>query len=98
MRIERLRALDAVVRRGSFHRAAREVHLTQPAVTQQIKLLERELGLQLLTRRSGRIALTPAGESLMPFVRGVLEAEESLRQEVEPPRPAPRKPPNWPRQ
>jgi DNA-binding transcriptional LysR family regulator len=82
MKIEHLRALDTVVRRGSFHRAAREVHLTQPAVTQQIKLLERELGLQLLTRRSGRIALTPAGESLMPFVRGVLEAEESLRQEV----------------
>ncbi len=82
MRIERLRALDAVVRRGSFHRAAREVHLTQPAVTQQVKLLERELGLQLLTRGSGRVGLTPAGESLMPFVRGVLEAEEALRQEV----------------
>jgi len=50
-----------VARRGSFSEAARGLALSQPAVSQQVAALEGELGLQLLERRPGGLALTPAG-------------------------------------
>jgi DNA-binding transcriptional LysR family regulator len=48
----------------SFRRAAEELHLSQPAVTQQIKALEDELSTRLLDRTGGRVVLTPAGRIL----------------------------------
>ena len=51
----------------NFSRAAEELLLTQPAVTQQVKALEDELGIPLFDRGGGRIALTPGGAALLPF-------------------------------
>jgi DNA-binding transcriptional LysR family regulator len=51
----------------NFSRAAEELLLTQPAVTQQIKALEDEFGTPLFDRTGGRITLTPAGHSLLPY-------------------------------
>lgn len=63
----RIRVFRAVAQHLNFSRAAEELLLTQPAVTQQIKALEEELGLPLFDRGGGRIALTPGGAALLPF-------------------------------
>jgi LysR family glycine cleavage system transcriptional activator len=56
-----LRCLDASARWGSFTRAAKELHLTQSAVSNQILNLERQLGVALFDREHGRLELTPDG-------------------------------------
>jgi LysR family transcriptional regulator, glycine cleavage system transcriptional activator len=56
-----LRCLDASARWGSFTRAAKELNLTQSAVSNQILNLERQLGVTLFGREHGRLELTPAG-------------------------------------
>jgi DNA-binding transcriptional LysR family regulator len=63
----RLKVFRAVARHLSFTRAAEELLLTQPAVTQQIKALEEDLGAPLFDRSGGHIALTVAGATLLPF-------------------------------
>jgi DNA-binding transcriptional LysR family regulator len=57
----RLLTFRAVARAGSFSAAARELALTQPAVSQQVAALERELGARLLHRGPGGLTLTEAG-------------------------------------
>jgi len=63
----RIRVFRAVAHHLNFSRAAEELLLTQPAVTQQVKALEDELGIPLFDRGGGRIALTPGGAALLPF-------------------------------
>ena len=62
----RLRVFRAVARHRNFRVAAEELLLTQPAVTQQIKALEAELGVALFDRSGGKITLTTAGNTLLP--------------------------------
>ena len=61
----RLLTLRAVVAAGSFSAAARELSLTQPAVSQQVAALEREVGARLLDRGVGGPAPTAAGTLLL---------------------------------
>ena len=63
----RLKVFRVVARHLNFTRAAEELLLTQPAVTQQIKALEDEYGLPLFDRVGGRITLTAAGAVLLPY-------------------------------
>jgi DNA-binding transcriptional LysR family regulator len=63
----RIHVFRSVARHLSFSRAAEELLLTQPAVTQQIKALEDELGVPLFDRGGGRITLTTGGSALLPF-------------------------------
>jgi DNA-binding transcriptional LysR family regulator len=63
----RLHVFRVVAGHLNFSRAAEELLLTQPAVTQQIKALEDELGVPLFDRGGGRIQLTPGGQALVPF-------------------------------
>lgn len=60
--LKQLRYFQAVVRRNSFSEAAEENFISQPAVSQQIQALERELGFKLLERKNRTFTLTPAGE------------------------------------
>jgi len=80
--LRQMRVFAAVSRHLSFTRAARELHLTQPAVSQQVKLLEREVGLPLFEHVGRRITLAPAGAELFAYVSEALEllreAGESL--------------------
>lgn len=78
MEIYQLRAFVTVAKIGHLTRAAEALHVTQPAVTGQIKALEEELGIALFDRRPGRIALTRAGERLLPEAEKVLAAAGSL--------------------
>lgn len=61
LQLTHLRALEAIGRHGSFSRAARELRLTQPAVSMQIRLLERQVGVPLLERVGKRALPTTAG-------------------------------------
>ena len=63
-----VRAFEAAARLGSFTRAAEELHMTQAAVSYQIKQLERRLGLTLFRRQPRQVVLTPAGQRLAPAV------------------------------
>jgi len=65
--LRQLRVFAAVARYRSFTRAARELHLTQPAVSQQIKLLEQEAGLPLFEHIGRTIHVTAAGEELLRY-------------------------------
>jgi len=68
-----LRAFEAVARLSSFRGAAEELHLTQPAISRQIKGLEDELGAALFTRGTRHVALTGAGQALQRSVLPLLE-------------------------
>jgi DNA-binding transcriptional LysR family regulator len=73
--MDRLRAMDyfvRVVEAGSFARAARELDVSPPAVTQLIGAFERELGAPLLRRDSRHLSLTPDGEQFLPACRSAL--------------------------
>jgi len=62
-----LRVFEAVARLGGMNRAAAELHTVQSNVTARIRTLEDELGLALFHRHSRGVALTPAGQRLLPF-------------------------------
>ena len=67
----RLIVFRAVARHLSFSKAAQELLLTQPAVTQQIKALEEQFGRSLFHRAGGRISLTLGGAALLPFAEQI---------------------------
>jgi DNA-binding transcriptional LysR family regulator len=72
----RLVVFRAVAKHSSFSRAAEELFLTQPAVTQQIKALEEQFGHPLFNRSGGRISLTPGGATLLPFAERIRALSE----------------------
>jgi LysR family transcriptional regulator, transcriptional activator of the cysJI operon len=78
----RLRVFRAVARHSNFRMAAEELLLTQPAITQQIKALESELGVALFDRSGGKVTLTTAGATLLPFANQLAELSEEARQAV----------------
>ena len=71
--LRQMRIFTAVARHQSFTRAARELHLTQPAVSQQMKLLEQEAGLPLIEQIGRKIRLAPAGGELLRYAAQVTE-------------------------
>jgi LysR family transcriptional regulator, low CO2-responsive transcriptional regulator len=78
--LRQMRVFAAVARNLSFTRAARELHLTQPAVSQQVKLLEEEVGLPLFEQIGRKVHLAPAGVELLRYTD---QAMDLLRQASE---------------
>jgi DNA-binding transcriptional LysR family regulator len=72
-----------VATRGSFSEAAAALSFTQPAVSQQIARLERELGTRLLARHARGVTLTPAGEVLLRHAETVLSQLRAAQAEVQ---------------
>jgi DNA-binding transcriptional LysR family regulator len=72
MELRELRAFIAVVEEGGLSAAARRLHLSQPALSQTMSALERELGVQLLVRSSTGVQPTEAGTALLIESRAVL--------------------------
>lgn len=78
MEIYQLRTFLAVAQQRHLTQAAELLHLSQPAVTAQIKALEEELGVSLFERNSGGVSLTDAGKRLLPDAEKVLANSRSL--------------------
>lgn len=72
-----------VARTGNVTRAAREVNLAQSSVSDQIQVLETELGASLFTRSRQGLALTPAGEALKPYAEDLLALADDARVAVD---------------
>ena len=80
MELRHLRYFAAVAETRHFGRAAEQLHLAQPALSQSIRQLEARLGTQLLTRTTRHVALTPAGEFLYDEAQRILGAvDDSVR-------------------
>ncbi|MFD9502897.1 LysR family transcriptional regulator [Streptomyces sp. NPDC060035] len=83
MHFQQLTYFVAVAEARHFTRAAEEVHVSQPSLSQQIRALENELGAELFSRARGNIALTDAGEALLPLARRILADADTARHEVQ---------------
>lgn len=83
METERLRQIEAIARLGTVSAAARELHMSQPALSRSLARLERELGLPLLERTGRRVELNPAGHVVVDYARIVLREERLMRSELD---------------
>ena len=83
MELRQLRYLSAVARHGSFTLAAQELHVAQPAVSQQVRRLEQELGVELLSRTTRRVLVTEAGEIALARAGRILADVDALRAEID---------------
>jgi DNA-binding transcriptional LysR family regulator len=79
MRIEQLEYLAAVTQHGSLRRASEQLHVSQPAVSEAIRKLERELGVTLLERSRSGSRISLAGRELIQPIVDVLESVSRLR-------------------
>ena len=82
--LRQLKVFESVARHRSFSRAAEELHLTQPAVSTQVRKLEDHAGLPLFEQLGKKIHLTPAGAQMLQSSREIIqkfqEAEEAMAQ------------------
>ncbi|MBM0229643.1 MULTISPECIES: LysR family transcriptional regulator [Micromonospora] len=76
MELREMRAFVVVVEEGSLSAAARRLHVSQPALSQTMNALERQLGVQLLVRRSTGVQATEAGMTLLAEARAVLSRHD----------------------
>ena len=79
MELRQLQSLCAIVRLGSFSKAADELFITQPAISMHIKALERELGLDLFERTGRNVRLTQPGELFHEYSQRILRLVEEAR-------------------
>ncbi|WP_347265814.1 LysR family transcriptional regulator [Paracoccus sp. (in: a-proteobacteria)] len=82
MRIRQLRCFLALAEELNFTRAARRLHMSQPPLSTQIQTLERELGAELISRTSRKVALTAAGELFRRRARNMLDQYERSLQDL----------------
>src|SRR6516225_3254028 len=82
LELRHLRTFAAVAERRSFTRAAEDLHVAQQAVSQQVKALERSLGVTLLRRTPRRVELTAEGAVFLPDCRRVLAAADRAERRV----------------
>jgi len=83
MDIRDLQVFLAVSRQLNFTRAGEDVHLSQPSVSVRIRLLEEELGVKLFEQLGKRVALTEAGQLLVPYATRVIAAMSDARDVIE---------------
>ena len=79
MELDHVEAFVAIVRKGGFTRASAALHLSQPAISRRIGLLERELGAPLFERVRTGAVLTDAGRAFLPHADDALSGGASLQ-------------------
>jgi LysR family transcriptional regulator, hydrogen peroxide-inducible genes activator len=80
--LNRLHCFEVVVEESGFKRATARLHITQPALSYQMKHLEQDLGVQLFSRRPGGVTLTDAGRLLFAHVQRVSAAVKAAERAV----------------
>ncbi len=83
MELRHLRSLVTLAREGNFTRAARRLRIAQPALSQQIRSLERELDVLLVARTNRTSGLTEAGARLVARAEGILLSVQDATQEMQ---------------
>jgi LysR family transcriptional regulator, transcriptional activator of the cysJI operon len=78
----RLKVFRTVAHHLNFRRASEDLFISQPAVTQQIKALEDEVGLPLFDRAGGRVLLTPVGEILFTYAKKLKRIADEASQAI----------------
>ena len=82
MEIRQLRAFSAIAETGTFTAGAQRVHITQAAISMQIRQLEIELGTPIFVRAPRRVLLTEAGEALLERTRRILREHDAAVAEI----------------
>ena len=82
MNLDHLTTYLEVVKRGSFSGAAKHLGLTQPGVSQQVRRLEKDIGIPLLDRRERRVIMTAAGLEFHRFASRVLAARSEFDEKL----------------
>ena len=82
MLFRQMKYFIAVVECNSFTEAAEQCYISQSAISQQIRSLEKELGVELIHRENRRFTLTPAGEYFYEQSKGILNEVEDIRRET----------------
>ena len=80
MNILQYTALIKTLERGTLSKAAEELGYTQSGLSRMINSLEEEMGIKVIERDRNGVRLTPEGEILVPYIRGVISAQSSLEQ------------------
>ncbi|MGO4344008.1 LysR family transcriptional regulator [Paenibacillus sp. MCAF9] len=83
MDLKHLNYFVAVAEAGSFTQAARKLHVTQPSLSKMVRLLEEDLGAQLIDRSSKQIELTDAGISILRSAKQIIQSFEDMSSELE---------------
>lgn len=73
-----LEQLDAFARTGTLSKAAEELHITQPALSRNMKKLERDMGVSLFDRQNSKISLNEAGKVAAEYARRALDANREM--------------------
>lgn len=79
MRIEQLEYITSVARHGSFRRAAEELHISQPALSESVRKLEGELGIDIIDRRRSGATVSAEGRELLSHMEDAIAAVDRLR-------------------
>lgn len=82
MLFRQMKYFTTVVECNSFTEAAERCYISQSAISQQIRALEKELGVELIYRENRKFTLTPAGEYFYGQSKGILEEVEDIRRET----------------
>ncbi len=80
LNLEAIKVFLAVAEHGSFSEAGRQIHISQPAVSQIVQGLERQLEVQLFIRQNRNVLLTEAGQMLVPMARELLTSVQRVIQ------------------
>lgn len=83
MDVRQLQYFIGIAETGHFSEASRLLYVTQSAVSQQIKLLEEKLGVQLFVRQPHSVTLTESGQELLPLARKVLRGVAECRERID---------------
>src|SRR5690349_2725386 len=83
MELRHLRCLVAVAHHRSFTKAGEELHLAQSAISQHVRRLEQELGVDVFRRNSRSVDLTPEGRLVLAYAQRVLDEVEGMHTELE---------------
>lgn len=82
MYIRQLKQFAAVAQSGSISRSAKELNISQPALTRSLKNLEEDLGVELIGRRANGVFLTSYGDHLLEYANCIVGDSERVRREI----------------